>query len=111
MVGLPVVHLTRFTSSPSEYIAFDAWGGHHQKQYRRAHSILTTMQINESGRRYETLCINGLHVDLEFDTGPDSTIVSDEARQTLSSHKLDAIPFEVYRAPGDVMKLLGAVQH
>ncbi|VUZ38755.1 unnamed protein product, partial [Hymenolepis diminuta] len=59
------------------------------------------MEVNVSRRRYETLCINGLHVDLEVDTGSHSAIVSDETWKTLGSHKLDTVPYKVSRAPGD----------
>ncbi|VDL63935.1 unnamed protein product [Hymenolepis diminuta] len=69
------------------------------------------MQVNVSRRRYETLCINGLHVDLEVETGSDSNIVSDEAWKTLSIRKLDTVPFKVSRALGDAAKLSGAVQY
>ncbi|VUZ40638.1 unnamed protein product [Hymenolepis diminuta] len=53
--------------------------------------MLTPVQVNVSRRRYETLCINELHVDLEIDTDSDSTIVSDEAWKTLGSLKLDTV--------------------
>ncbi|VUZ40619.1 unnamed protein product [Hymenolepis diminuta] len=59
------------------------------------------MQFNVSRRRYETLCINGLHVDLEVDTDSDNTIVSDESWKTLGSHNEDTVPFKVSRASGD----------
>ncbi|VUZ38883.1 unnamed protein product [Hymenolepis diminuta] len=38
--------------------------GHYQNQRRQAHDILITMQINLSRRRYETLCISGIHIVL-----------------------------------------------
>ncbi|VUZ54266.1 unnamed protein product [Hymenolepis diminuta] len=72
--------------------------GHKEGMILSEQSITT---VNVSRRRNETLCINGLHVDLEFDTGSDSTIVSDEAWKTLGSNKLNTVPFRVSRAAGD----------
>ncbi|VUZ57321.1 unnamed protein product [Hymenolepis diminuta] len=47
------------------------------------------MQVNVGRHRFVTQCINGLHVDVEVDTGSDSTIVSDEAWKRPCSPKLD----------------------
>ncbi|VUZ41111.1 unnamed protein product [Hymenolepis diminuta] len=51
------------------------------------------------------------HVDLDFDTGPHSTIVSDEAWRTLGSHKLDTVPSKVFGAPGDAVPPSAAMQY
>ncbi|VUZ42170.1 unnamed protein product [Hymenolepis diminuta] len=69
------------------------------------------MEVNVSRRRYETSCINGLHVDLEVCTGSDSTVVSDETWKTLGSHKLDTVPFKVSIAPGDAVQPSATIQY
>ncbi|VUZ51173.1 unnamed protein product [Hymenolepis diminuta] len=69
-----------------------------------AHGIQTTIQVDVSRHRYEILFINGIFLEFQADTGFDITIVSNEAWKTLSSPKLDTVPFKVYSASGEAIK-------
>ncbi|VUZ44199.1 unnamed protein product [Hymenolepis diminuta] len=48
-------------------------------------------QVNVNRRRFETLCINGIFLELQIDTGSDIAIVSNEAWKTFGSPKLDTV--------------------
>ncbi|KAM3176773.1 hypothetical protein ACTXT7_005841 [Hymenolepis weldensis] len=62
--------------------------------------ILTMMQVNVSTRRCETLCINGIFLELQVDTGSDITTGSSKAWKTLGSPN----------ALGDAAQLLTAMK-
>ncbi|VUZ56015.1 unnamed protein product [Hymenolepis diminuta] len=71
----------------------------------------TPIKLNIAKRHCETLCINGIFLELQIGTGSEVTIVSDEAWKTLVSPKLDTVPFKVFSAFGDAVQLSGAMKY
>ncbi|VDL63415.1 unnamed protein product [Hymenolepis diminuta] len=71
--------------------------GRLQNQYRQAHGILTTIQVN-------------VNTELKVDTRSDITIVAAEAWKSPVRSKLDKVPFKVSSASGDAVQLSGVMK-
>ncbi|VUZ47880.1 unnamed protein product [Hymenolepis diminuta] len=71
-------HKKRFCQSSQRQPYTGYRRGHYQNQHHQTHSILTAIQVNVSGRRYENFCINGIYSELQVGTGSNITGVSSE---------------------------------
>ncbi|VUZ52984.1 unnamed protein product [Hymenolepis diminuta] len=84
--------------------------GLYQAQHSQVHGIPTTMLVNISTRYCETLCLNGVFLELQVDTGSDIAIISNEAWKIFGSPKHDTVPFKVSSVSGEIVRLSGAMK-